>query len=160
VVYALLGPRWHGRIARATVLLLLFSASVGLVMDLTPVLREAAVAYGYYQWVGLAGAGAWLIVAALLYFFIRKLFDDRQARTAALFGVIAASALALRVEAVAATVGYSGWFFWCLLIVLLIKVDHPPVTVTEPLTPRRKLLGVLALVLFVLCFSIKPVYLA
>jgi hypothetical protein len=46
------------------------------------------------------------------------------------------------------------------LIVRLIKVDHPPVMHPEPLTPGRRALGIFALVLFVLCFSFKPLYIA
>ena len=57
----------------------------------------------------------------------------------------------------AASVGWTVWLMWVALILFLIRVDHPPVAVSEPLTPMRKVLGVLCLVLFALCFSIQPV---
>jgi len=41
---------------------------------------------------------------------------------------------------------------------LLIRVDHPPVLYAEPLTPGRRVLGILSLLIFVLSFSIKPLY--
>jgi hypothetical protein len=55
--------------------------------------------------------------------------------------------------------GWLGWLLWGALIVYVIKVDHPPVPIQEPLSPGRRALGVLALVIFVLCFSPRPLYL-
>ncbi len=158
IVYTLVGPQWHGRIARAAVAVLLFSATLGLVAETGPMLGEMAVFYGYPE--ALGGAGVWVIAAALLYFFFGRLFEDRRARAGGLLALVAAVALALRVGGVAEAIGYPGWFFWCLLIVALIKVDHPPVRHPEPLTPGRRVLGILALVLFVLCFSFKPLYIS
>lgn len=158
IVYALVGPRWHGRIARAFVLVLLFSASLGLIGDAGGAMAGLAVSYGYAPAFG--GIALWLGVAVLLYLFVGKLFDGGRARVAALFGLVVATAVALRIGGIAEAIGYSGWFFWCLLIVALIKVDHPPVVIREPLSPGRRALGVLAMVLFVLCFSFKPLYIA
>ena len=53
-------------------------------------------------------------------------------------------------------IGHTGWLIWCLLIVFLIKVDHPPVRQIEPLSRGRKLLGVATMIIFVLCFSLQP----
>ncbi len=158
ILYALAGPVWHGRIARTFVVVLLFSATLGLMADTGPLMAELATAYGYPA--GLGMAGLWVIAAALLYFFFGRLFEDRRASIAGLFVTVGAAAVALRIGGIAEAVGYSGWFFWCLLIVTLIKVDHPPVVHAEPLTPGRRALGIFALVLFVLCFSFKPLYIA
>ena len=157
ITYALVGPVWHGRIARAFVLLLLFSASLGLVFDTS----EAAMVYAYQNGypAALGSVGVWLIVAGLNYVFIRQLFESERVRAGSLLGLIAALGIGLRIGA-AEAMGYSGWYFWCLLIVALIKVDHPPVVWEEPLTPGRRALGILALVLFLLCFSFKPLYIA
>lgn len=56
--------------------------------------------------------------------------------------------------------GYSGWLVWTLLIVLLIRVEHPPVVRPNALTPRRRLLGYLSIAIFILCFSLRPIYIA
>ena len=158
IVYALVGPRWHGRIARAFVLVLLFSASLGLLLDAGGGMAGFAEANGYPP--ALGSVGLWLIVAALLHVFVGKLFEDGGVRAGVLIGLVVAAAVALRIGGIAEAVGYSGWFFWCLLIVVLIKVDHPPVVIHEPLSPGRRVLGILAMVLFVLCFSFKPLYIA
>jgi membrane-associated protease RseP (regulator of RpoE activity) len=152
ILYALVGPRWHGRLARGFVLLLLFSGSVGFVAEMTPLLDT---------YVRSAAVLSWILLAVILLFFLRRIFRDRLAlivSTLALLMVLAF--LATRFPAVVAQIGYSGWFFWCLLIVLVIKVDHPPVLYPEPLTPARKLLGILSLVIFALCFSIRPIFLS
>ena len=158
IVYALVGPRWHGLIARVFVIVLLFSATLGFVFDAVDVAAVYAYQNGYPAWLG--SVGVWGIAAALLYAFLGRLFDEQVRRSGVLLGIVAAAAVSLRIGGVAEAVGYSGWYFWCLLIVALIKVDHPPVVYPEPLTPRRRALGVLALVLFVLCFSFKPLYIA
>jgi membrane-associated protease RseP (regulator of RpoE activity) len=158
ILYALAGPKWHGRVARAFVIVLLFSATLGLVAETGPLLRDLALYGGYPE--ALGGAGVWVIAAGLNYFFFRRLFEERRVAVGGLFALVVASAVALRIGGVAEAIGYSGWFFWCLLIVTLIKVDHPPVTHPEPLTPGRRALGILALTLLVLCFSFKPLYIA
>ncbi len=158
ILYSLVGPRWHGRIARAFVIVLLFSATLGLVADTGPLLRDLAAYYGYPE--ALGGAGVWVIAAGLLFFFFRRLFENQRTAIVGLFVLVGASAVALRIGGIAEAIGYSGWFFWCLLIVTLIKVDHPPVLQPEPLTPTRRALGWLSLALLVLCFSFKPLYIA
>jgi len=48
------------------------------------------------------------------------------------------------------------WLLFALLIVYFVGVEHPPVVREEPLTPRRRLLGYAAIVIFLLCFSLQP----
>ena len=44
------------------------------------------------------------------------------------------------------------------LLIYFVRVDHPPVLYAEPLTRGRLVLGVVSLAIFVLSFSIKPLY--
>jgi len=49
-----------------------------------------------------------------------------------------------------------GWYVW-LVLVLLIKISHPPTLNDElPLDPKRKVIGWLAMVIFVLSFTPVP----
>ena len=57
----------------------------------------------------------------------------------------------------AGAVGFSGWTLWVVLILFLVRVDHPHVPQTEALTPVRRALGYACLVLFVLSFSVQPI---
>ena len=141
VVYALFGPDVHRVVARVTTLLLLLSGGIGLVTT------------------GGAGWTWWLALAGIYGLAFARLFDGAWR----LVGLAVAGALALTALVVfatpglAASVGYTGWLVWIGLILFVVRVDHPPVQVREPLTPGRKALGYLCLVLFVLCFSIQPI---
>jgi hypothetical protein len=52
--------------------------------------------------------------------------------------------------------GWTGWLVWSLLIVFLVRVEHPPVLRPQRLTPARRVLGYLAIAIFILCFSLQP----
>jgi hypothetical protein len=150
ILYALVGRVWHGRLARAFVMLLLLSASIGFVVEIGPAM-EAYMTYGRL--------GTWIILSGLLFFFLNRIFDrDLTMTGVALASVMMIVVLAIRIGAPVTEFGYSGWFFWCALIVLFIKVDHPPVLYHEPLTPGRRWLGILSFVIFALCFSVRPIY--
>ncbi|MCS6966557.1 MAG: site-2 protease family protein [Candidatus Kapabacteria bacterium] len=53
---------------------------------------------------------------------------------------------------------WEGWLVWALLTRLLIRLEHPSVPELEPLTPGRRALGWIALVVFALCFSYNGIY--
>ena len=144
VVYALFGPAVHRVVARVTTLLLLLSGGVGFVlgtaMGLGPELRWLALALLYALAFARLFEGAWAVVAP------------------AVGGALALTALVVfATPGLAAVVGYTGWLVWIGLILFVIRVDHPPVQVREPLTPTRKALGYLCLAIFALCFSIQPI---
>jgi membrane-associated protease RseP (regulator of RpoE activity) len=52
--------------------------------------------------------------------------------------------------------GYVGWMLFGIMLGRFIDVRHPKVLIEEELTTGRKILGWLALVIFVLCFSPEP----
>jgi hypothetical protein len=53
-----------------------------------------------------------------------------------------------------------GWMVWCVVMVLLMKVAHPPVVIEEvELDGGRRLLGWAALVVLLLIFIPAPVVL-
>lgn len=152
ILYALLGRKWHRRIARTFVSLLLISASVGFAVEIRPALIEA------YP---VAGELSWFILAAILYFYYGRVFNgDTKSVAAAITVSLVLSIVALYVFAPLQAIAYTGWFIWCLLIIFLIRIDHPPVMREQPLTPRRRLLAVASIIIFILCFSLRPLYIA
>jgi len=158
VMYALVGKKWHARIARGFVALLLVSGSVGFMYEAGTEITAAAAAFNL-GW--LAPLAPWLAVSLILYLFLRSLFKDNlRLIVPALLATVLFTAVALAVEPIAETVGYSGWFVWCLLIMALIKTDHPPVLHYKPLSPTRRKLAILNIIIFMLCFSLKPFYFA
>jgi membrane-associated protease RseP (regulator of RpoE activity) len=51
---------------------------------------------------------------------------------------------------------WSGWFLWALISFYMVKLYHPPVQDESPLDQKRKIVGWLTLVVFVICFSFSP----
>lgn len=149
ILYALVGPRAHRTLARAIVLVLLISGSIGFVRDVGP----AVAGNGWMP--GLE----WFLIAGILYFFLSRIFEgDLRTIVPALFTMVALVATAAWIGPQMLQYGWTGWLVWCLLIVYLIKVEHPPVLYHEPLDPTRRMLGIVGLVIFALCFSIRPLY--
>ena len=148
VLYALFGRTWHRRLARAFVLVLLFSGGLGFIHDIQPVLA------GQAAWMTML---TWPLLAAVLYGYLYRVFGGRHSTIApVLGGLLVATAAVEWIEPVAAHLRYTGWLLWTLLIVFLVRVEHPPVMRPEPLTPGRRFLGYAAIVIFVLCFSLQP----
>lgn len=158
VTYALFGERWHARLARTVVVLLLFSGGLGAIGDIGPLSELMAIEAGRPAWIGMAIT--WAVIVLVIGWIARRLFASGYHKLVTWLGLIVAIAAADAVGGIAGAVGWSGWLLWSALIVFVIKVDHPPVVVDEPLTPGRRALGILALILFVLCFSPRPLYFA
>lgn len=53
----------------------------------------------------------------------------------------------------------ASWYIWALLILFIIRIKHPPVQDEDiPLDNGRILIGILAILIFILCFIPAPVY--
>lgn len=52
--------------------------------------------------------------------------------------------------------GYQGWLFFAFLLGRVMGIRHPEVTGSTPVDTNRKVLGWLALLIFLLCFSPQP----
>ena len=150
ILYSLVGRKWHGRLARAFFIILLISGSIGFLQETVPMLYEM------HPWVG---EGSWFLLAGILYFYLHKLFDGNLRYSAPmLLAIILFVVVVQNLAPWFIQFGYNGWFVWCLLIVFLIKIDHPPVLYEQPLTPTRRILGFLSIAVFILCFSFRPLY--
>jgi Zn-dependent protease len=150
ILYALIGPKWHSIVARGFVMILLFSGGLGFISEMKPV---------FYSWDPLLGDLSWVILASMLYFYLHKIFEGNlEWMVPSLLLLVAGIAASSTSSWMVKHIGYSGWLVWSLLIILLIKVDHPPVAYMEPLTPKRRILAFVGLLIFALCFSIKPLY--
>lgn len=52
--------------------------------------------------------------------------------------------------------GWLGWLIWALILLLVIRIDHPPVMDDTPLDGKRMAVGWLTILIFVVCFSPTP----
>ncbi|WP_412070119.1 site-2 protease family protein [Rubrivirga sp. IMCC43871] len=143
VVYALFGPAAHRVVARVTTLLLLVSGTIGLALDLA--------------W--LAPWTLWAVVALVYALALARLLGPewRLVGLGVAVGTALTALVVLAVPGLALRVEWTGWLFWVGMILFVIRVDHPPVLRSEPLTPGRKLLGWLCVAIFLLCFSFQPI---
>lgn len=52
--------------------------------------------------------------------------------------------------------GYSGWLFFAFLLGRVMGLSHPEVNGTKELSRSRKIIGWIAIVIFILCFTPQP----
>ncbi|MGF1533701.1 MAG: site-2 protease family protein [Bernardetiaceae bacterium] len=138
VLYGLVGYRWHQRIARLFFFVFLGYAGLGLfsVSDVWESPTGFILYVGYLYWVWAREFRHWqaaLVVALVLVLC--------QWGIAALFPGIE---------------GYHAWLLFGFLLGRVVGISHPGAEESVPLSPIRKALGVLALVVFVLCFTPQP----
>ncbi len=150
IVYALFGPKWHARISRGFVFMMLSSMAVGGGLSLPKFFISATGS-------DLLGQLAvWFFLGSLLTLLTRRVFGERWWQVTLIILVIVSFASVI--PNALSWFGYFGWFPWCLLLIFMIKVDHPPVPLSRPLEGRRRLIGYCTLAIFLLSFSIKPLY--
>jgi membrane-associated protease RseP (regulator of RpoE activity) len=54
--------------------------------------------------------------------------------------------------------GWGGWLFWALVTRIFIKLDHPEIGGDEVLDSKRKMIGWLAIIIFIVTFSYNGIY--
>ena len=56
-------------------------------------------------------------------------------------------------------IGWGGWLFWSLVLFFIVRLKHPPIPDSIPLSKGRMLLGYLSLFIFIISFSPAPIML-
>jgi membrane-associated protease RseP (regulator of RpoE activity) len=139
ILYGLIGQRQFNRVSPILFVLFIGYAGLGIFSPHLPSQDAQWVfpAYGLYLYVVLRGAvpsshHALLLIAGILVFQygMAYLFPDIE--------------------------GYTGWLVFGLLLGRFLGVFHPAAYDERPLSRGRKVLGYLALLIFVLCFSPTP----
>lgn len=153
VVYGLLGARRAGHIARVAVLGLLLAGGIGIIAGDT---FSVPASEPFWQFMSLVVATR-LLYIGFLFEIVRRLFPLRKLGLhLCLVGAIVAAQLLISLL-------YAGgeirllWLLYAFMAVRFIGVDHPIALDDQALTIRQKLLGILALLIFVLCFSFAPI---
>jgi membrane-associated protease RseP (regulator of RpoE activity) len=142
VLYGLVGRKKHKIIASVIFIAFLFYAGIGFISPFEPLdklIYEIPLFVGFLFF-ALKGMGLSTrdnVLAALAIFtaqyLIATLFPHAQ--------------------------GYSGWLLFAFIIGRFIGIQHPPCEIEEPLSTERVVIGWLALVIFVLCFTPQPIQL-
>ncbi|WP_420575483.1 site-2 protease family protein [Ekhidna sp.] len=145
VLFGLFGAKNHAIISRVLFTGFLFYAGLGWVTsaDLANTSPE-----GIFDFV--ISIAIYIVVVYWSAYSVFKQKRDRLLYATVLFTVQFFVASTLKVE------GYTGWLLFSILIGRFIGVDHPPVVDNSPLTTGRKVLGWVALIIFILSFSPQP----
>lgn len=142
VLYGLVGFKWHRIIASGVFIAFLFYAGLGFI---SPFEAGEKLIYEIPLFV------------AFLFFALHGLgLETRNALLAAL-GIFTAQYLL--VTLFPTLQGYPGWLLFAFIIGRFIGIQHPPCEIEQPLTQGRVLLGWIALLIFVLCFTPDPIVL-
>ena len=145
IIYGLVGPKWHGILSPAFLIILVFYSGLGLI---TPKHLNGVVQFKPDMW--------WQ--APLYFWFLtivfNRVFSSAQSRIMWALAIFAGQILlVLWFKGIE---GYSGWLLYAFLLGRVLGVQHPDPIDNQPLDFRRKLLGWLAVLIFILCFSPAP----
>lgn len=145
ILFGLFGMKKHWNISRVLFTVFVFYAGLGVVSmnDLPSTGTGDLLNY-------LVLMGAYLY---FLYACAHSMFRTKQNRW--LFATIVFT-LQFIVHTGLGVTGYSGWMLFALLLGRFLGVQHPPVVDYTPLSSGRKVLGWIALIIFVLSFSPEP----
>ncbi|SFC81809.1 hypothetical protein SAMN05421780_11082 [Flexibacter flexilis DSM 6793] len=146
ILYGLIGRHKHFQIARVLFVLFVFYAGLNVPRILFYSFQEDS------WWMQLVAEVAYL---GYLIMAFEKMFGE-EIRPTVYLG-LAVMALQVAVTQFFPYIeGYAGWLLFGLLIGRMIGVAHPPAPDESPLDFKRKVLGWITLIIFVLCFSPKP----
>lgn len=142
VLYGLFGFKTHRAIARVFFLALIFYAGLGLPY-IDPALPQKDL---------LLGIIGYLL---FLYFAFRGLKLSKQ-ETMMYVLLMFAVQFSLMVW-FPGIKGYEGWLLFAFILGRFIGIEHPPSEIERPLDMNRVILGWIAVLIFILCFSPAPI---
>jgi membrane-associated protease RseP (regulator of RpoE activity) len=139
VLYGLIGFKKHRMIASMVFLAFLFYAGMGLFTPYQPIeeLVYEVPLFIAFMFFSMRGMGLGVKNTILI--------------------VLAIFTIQYALASIMPTLkGYSGWLLFLFVIGRFVGIAHPPSEIESPLTSGRKILGWIALLIFVLCFSPIP----
>ncbi len=147
VVFGMFGAKIHNMVSKIFYLIaILYSGlGVGFLGFVNPFIINRPVSDLFLDLV---------IYIGIIYFLLQHVFVKLQTRIMYALGIYVTQ-MGL-VYLFPGVTGYSGWFLFILIVGRLIRVQHPTARITEPLTKERMVLGWIAVIVFIISFSLKP----
>lgn len=139
VLYGLIGRKWHPKVSIILFTGFIFYAGLGILSPYQP-----------------ADDLVWYIPFYLgfLYLVFSSVFESKWNNLLLAVAVFSGQfLLALMIPGIK---GFEGWLVFGLLLGKVLGVYHPPVYFDHPLDKKRRILGWIALGIFILCFSPAP----
>lgn len=145
VIYGLFGFRVHRVIARLAFLALIFYAGLGL-----PYINPALPSHELLPGIALY----------VLFLFLAFRGLNLPTRDTLMFALLIFASQFALMSWIPGVRGYEGWLLFAFILGRVIGVEHPRSEIEKPLDPTRIVIGWLALLIFVLCFSPAPIRIA
>lgn len=100
-----------------------------------------------------------IIWSGVLYFLMRKAFRNSYEWIASLWtlSLMGSVGYLYFLGGGLEDAGSLIWVVWCFFLVYFVKIEHPPVIYEQHLSPRRRALGWISMIVFVLCISPSPI---
>lgn len=144
VLYGLLGPKIHKQVAPVIFLAFILFAGFGII---TPYDR------GEDLWFG----SIWLSIIFYVFFLVVTLRGLRYSPTKTLMVALIIFAIQFGGPLLFPTFeGYTGWLFFAFILGRFLGVHHPVTPYQQELDLNRKILGWFAVIVFIICFSPRP----
>jgi len=144
VVYGLFGWEAHKKIAGSFFMLFVFVAGLGM-------FKENIMEINFFTANAMDQLQFGVLYIAFLYTLFARMFENYWN---AILSAVAIFTLHFLIEYLfPEVVGFNGWLLYALLIGRFLGVYHPQTLDERPLDNKRKVLGWVALLIFVLCFT-------
>ncbi len=150
ILYSLIGFEKHKKVARVAFGGITALAGIEAIPFLFLNINEWFPGYGY------ASTLVWALVLLLL---MRRAFYGEHTWIAPVWlASVAISVIYLLISNGFEQAGSLIWVFWSFFLVFFVRIEHPPVLFEQPLSPARRRLGWISMVVFILCISPTPIY--
>lgn len=151
ILYSLIGYKKHQVVARYIFGGITALGGIEAIPFLYVAISEWMPGYGYLSL---------LIWAVVLLFLLRKGFHREHTWIAPVWALSLIGSVAY-LYGVVGGFDQSGsliWTFWSFFLVYFVRIEHPPVMFEQTLSPTRRKLGWISMVVFILCISPTPIY--
>lgn len=139
VLYGLLGFKGHRQVASIVFVAFLFYAGLGYITPAEP--TDELV---------------WEIPLFIGFLFLCLKGLMLPWKDTLMYALVIFAVQYLLVTFIPGIEGYPGWLLFVFIIGRFIGVPHPPAEIEEPLNTNRKILGWIAVLVFIICFSPAP----
>lgn len=150
ILYSLIGQDNHTKVARAMFGGLTLLAGIEAIPFLHIQLSE---------WLNVHVYTSIFIWGGVLYLLLRKAFSNSVDWISIIWtlSLVGSVGYLYFSEGGFEQLGSLIWVVWCFFLAYFVKMEHPPVLYPEELTPTRKVLGWISMIVFILCISPSPI---
>lgn len=150
ILYSLIGYKKHRIVARG-----FFTLLTGLAgAEVLPFLRSFISGYTTLPF------AEWVVWGFILFMLMNKAFRSDRYWVAGMMVLSLLGSLGYDYMLGGIEPGNVSliWALWSFFIAFIVGVEHPPVDFEEELSPGRRVIGWLSMLIFILCISPNPIY--